>query len=157
MNNKWKSWQCFSSVVMTTTKLQTCCKHAPIRHKVLRGIICPWLTSATKKLMNERDSFLRKARKTGFEVNWSTYRWLRNQVSHRIKIEKHRYQRNEIQDNLANPKSFWRAMKSIFPKTKTKTNLHIANYIENYGESCQCSITTVPTEIWPFESLSGRV
>ena len=33
--------------------------------------MCPWLTSATKKLMNERDSFLRKARKTGSEVDWS--------------------------------------------------------------------------------------
>ena len=52
-------------------------KRAPICHKVLRGIICPWLTSATKKLMNERDSFLRKARKTGSEVDWSTYRRLR--------------------------------------------------------------------------------
>ena len=38
---------------------------APIRHKVLRGIKCPWLTSATKKLMNGRDSFLSKA-----EENW---------------------------------------------------------------------------------------
>ena len=26
-------------------------------------------------------------------------------------------------------------------------NLHIAGYVENYGESCQRSITTVPTEV----------
>ena len=107
VNSAWSKWK--------ELFLSVCNKHAPIRHKVLRGIICPWLTSATKKLMNERDSFLRKARKTGSEVDWSTYRRLRNQVSNRIKIEKRRYQRNEIQDNLANPKSFWRAIKSIFP------------------------------------------
>ena len=107
VNSTWSKWK--------ELFLSVCNKHAPIRHKVLRGILCPWLTSATKKLMNERDSFLRKARKTGSDVDWSTYRRLRNQVSNRIKIEKRRYQRNEIQDNLANPKSFWRAMKSIFP------------------------------------------
>ena len=107
VNSAWSKWK--------ELFLSVCNEHAPIRHKVLREIICPWLTSATEKLMNERDSFLRKARKTGSEVDWSTYRRLRNQVSNRIKIEKRRYQRNEIQNNLANPKSFWRAMKSIFP------------------------------------------
>ena len=112
LNSTWSKWK--------ELFLSVCNKHVPIRHKVLRGIICPWLTSATKKLMNERDSFLRKARKTGSEVDWSTYRRLRNQVSNRIKIEKRRYQRNEIQNNLANPKSFWRAMKSICSQTKTK-------------------------------------
>ena len=59
-------------------------KHAPIRHKMLRGVQCPWLTSARKKLMYERDSFLRKARKTGSEIDTSRYRRLRNQVSNRI-------------------------------------------------------------------------
>ena len=65
VNSTWSKWK--------ELFLSVCNKHAPIRHKVLRGIICPWLTSATKKLMNERDSFLRKARKTGSEVDWSTH------------------------------------------------------------------------------------
>ena len=63
VNSAWSKWK--------ELFLSVCNKHAPIRHKVLRGIICPWLTSATKKLMNERDSFLRKARKTRSEVDWS--------------------------------------------------------------------------------------
>ena len=88
VNSAWLKWK--------ELFLSVCNKHAPIRHKVLRGIICPWLTSATKKLMNERDSFLRKARKTGSEVDWSTYRRLRNQVSNRIKIEERRYQRTKF-------------------------------------------------------------
>ena len=52
--------------------LSVCNKHAPIHHKVFGGFKCPSLTSATKSFMNERDSFLRKARKTGSEVDWST-------------------------------------------------------------------------------------
>ena len=101
--------------------LSVCNKHTPICRKLIGGIRCPWLTYATKKLMNERDSFLRNSRKTGSEVDWSTYRRLHNQVSNRIKIEKRRYQRNKIQDNLDNPKSFWKTMKNIFPNKEGKT------------------------------------
>ena len=108
----------------------------------MRGIICQWLTSATKKLMNERDSFLRKARKTGSEVDWSTYRRLQNKVSNRIKIEKRRYQRNEIQDNLANPKSFWRAMKSIFPNKERKSST-VQSIITDEGETITSKSTIV--------------
>ena len=134
VNSAWSKWK--------ELFLSVCNKHAPIRHKVLRGIICPWLTSATKKLMNERDSFLRKARKTGSEVDWSTYRRLRNQVSNRIKIEKRRYQRNEIQDNLANPKSFWRAMKSIFPNKERKSST-VQCIITDEGETITSKSTSV--------------
>ena len=74
--------------------------------------------------MNERDSVLRKARRSGSEVDWSRYERLRNQVSNRIKIEKRRYQRNEISDNMADPKSFWKIMKNIFPGNKKKSQLH---------------------------------
>ena len=87
-----------------------------------------------QKLMNERDSFLRKARKTGSEVDWSTDRRLRNQVSNRIKIEKRCYQRNEIHNNLANPKSFWRAMKSIFPNKERKSST-VQSIITDEGET----------------------
>ena len=31
------------------------------------------------------------------------------------------------------------------------------NYVQSYGESCQRSITKVPTEVWPFESISARI
>ena len=134
VNSAWSKWK--------KSFLSVCNKRAPIRHKVLRGIICPRLTSATKKLMNERDSFLRKARKTGSEVDWSTYRRLRNQVSNRIKIEKRRYQRNEIQDNLANPKSFWRAMKSIFPNKERKSST-VQSIITDEGETITSKRTIV--------------
>ena len=92
--------------------------------------------------MNERDSFLRKARKTGSEVDWSTYRRLRNQVSNWIKIEKRCYQRNEIQDNLANPKTFWRASKSIFPNKERKSST-VQSIIKDEGETINSKSTIV--------------
>ena len=86
--------------------LSVCNKHAPVRRKIVRGVKCPWLQAATKKLTNERDSVLRKARRFGSELDKSRYKRLRNQVSNRIKIQKRRYQRNEISDIMADPKSF---------------------------------------------------
>ena len=99
VNSAWLKWKVLF--------LSVCNKHAPVRRKIMRGVKCPWLQAATKKLMNERDFVLRKAMRSGSEVDWSMYRRLRNQVSNRIKIEKRRYQRNEISDNMDNPKSFW--------------------------------------------------
>ena len=100
----------FNSARMKWKKLflLVCTKHAPVRRKITRGVKCPWLQAATKKLMNERDFVLRKARRSRSESDWSMYRRLRNQVPNRIKIEKRRYQRNEISDNMDNPKSFWK-------------------------------------------------
>ena len=68
--------------------------------------------------MNQRDSFLRKARRSGAEVDWNAYRRLRNQVSNKITNEKRHYHRNEIQENLNSPKAFWKAIKKVFPSKK---------------------------------------
>ena len=68
--------------------------------------------------MNQRDFFLRKARRSGAEVGGNAYRRLRNQVSNKIRNEKRRYHRNEIQENLNSPKAFWKAIKKVFPSKK---------------------------------------
>ena len=94
---------------------------APIRHKVLRGIKCPWSTSATKRFMNGRDSFLRKGRKTGSVVDWSTYRRLRNQVSKRIKIEKRRYLGKKFRIIWSTRNHFGK-LESIFPNKERYTS-----------------------------------
>ena len=60
----------------------------PARRKTVRGVKCPWLQAATKKLINESDYLLRKARRSGSEVDCSRYKRLQNQVSNRIKSEK---------------------------------------------------------------------
>ena len=51
----------------------------------------------------------------------NAYRRLRNQVSNKIRNEKRRYHRNEIQENLDSPKTFWKAIKKVFPSKKGKS------------------------------------
>ena len=87
----------------------------------MRGVKCPWFTGGTKKLMKQRDFFLRKARRSRAEVYWNAYRRLRNQVSNKIRNEKRRYYRNENSGNLDSPKAFWKAIKKVFPSKKGKS------------------------------------
>ena len=47
------------------------------------------------------------------ELNCSTYRRLQNQVNNRIYYEKRSYHRKEIQNNLGNPKTFWKTVKNV--------------------------------------------
>ena len=68
--------------------------------------------------MNQRDFFLQKARRSVAEVDWTAYRWLQNQVSNKIRNEKRRYNRNEIQENLDRPKALWKTIKNVFPSKK---------------------------------------
>ena len=42
-------------------------------------------------------------------------------MSNKIRNEKRRYNRNEIQENLDRPKAFWKAIKNVFPSKKGKS------------------------------------
>lgn len=95
-------------------------RHAPYKRKIVRGVKCPWLTGETKKLMNQWDFFLRKARRSGAEVDWNAYRRLRNQVSNKIRNEKRRYHdRNEfLRKILIALKPFGKQLRKFFQARK---------------------------------------
>lgn len=61
----------------------------------------------------QRDCFLQKPRRTYKEMDWSTFRRLRN-----VRSEKANYNRNLIQENIDDSKSFWTAVKRILPNDK---------------------------------------
>ena len=48
-------------------------KHTPQTQKKVKGCYCPWLTPGIKRLMNERNMQLRKARRMNKESDWSVY------------------------------------------------------------------------------------
>ena len=95
----------------------------------MRGINHPWLTNKVKKLMNERDCVLKKARHTNKEIFWSEYKTLRNRVNNTIKMEKANFSRRLIRDNIDDSKSFWKAINNILPsKKKTKRPISTITY-----------------------------
>ena len=59
-------------------------KHAPQIKKEVKGRYCPWLTPGIKRLMNDRDIQLRKARRTNKACDWSDYKRRKNACTNAI-------------------------------------------------------------------------
>ena len=104
--------------------------HAPFITKRIKGRPCPWIDDELKRTMNQRDQFLRKARRSNNEEDWKSYKTLRNLCNNMRKKAKATYHKNLINENSRNPKSFWRAVKSIFP-TKASSNRNTSNNDQN--------------------------
>ena len=71
-------------------------KHVPLTKKRVQGRDWPWLTNEIRSTMNVRDYWLMKARKTGRENDWSTYRCLRDAATHIIRYSKANYTRSVL-------------------------------------------------------------
>ena len=112
VNSAWTS--------MKETLLRVINKHAPIIQKRVKGRYCPWLTPELKTLMNNRDKFHRKARKTMSENDWNAYKQAKNHCNNAVKQAKYKYHHNLQNEAYNNPKKFWRAIKNIFPKSRVQ-------------------------------------
>ena len=108
ITNPNTAWNKFKQILVSIID-----KHAPLVEKQVRRRNCPWLTHEIKGNMNDRDYYLRKARRTGREMDWSTYRRLRNQCNRLIRHSKANYMRNTFAENRNNSKSFWKQVKKI--------------------------------------------
>lgn len=116
-------------------------KHGPVIQKRIRGVDnSPFLNNDIRRAMHERDYFLKKARKTGFTEDWSTYRSLRNRVTNTIRRAKESYNRCIIEENSNDNKAFWKTVKkvlpgesmSLSPAIKIRKNVcHDKHYIAN--------------------------
>ena len=103
-------------------------KHAPRLMKKVKGKLAPWLTDDVKKLMNERDKLLRKARKSpDAEFYKAEYRQKRNAVNIAIRRAKASYYNNLVRENsTGDPSKFWKTVKSIYPgKAKSSSNIQV--------------------------------
>ncbi len=81
-------------------------KHAPLVEKKVSSRNCPWFTSDIKSNIRKRDSYLRKSKRTGAELDWSTYRRMRNKVTLMIRKSKANHSRTLFRENIKSPKEF---------------------------------------------------
>ena len=98
-------------------------KHAPLIEKCMSGTDCPWLTSEIKSNIRERDFYLRKAKRTGAELDWSTYRRTRNKVTLMTRRSKANYSQSLFQENIRSPKEFWKKMEEIYPMENSSSDV----------------------------------
>ena len=93
-------------------------KHAPIITKRVKGRHCPWLTTEVKKQINKKDQLLRKARRSNSKEDWQLYKTARNRCNNDIRKTKGNYHKSVLNENMNNPRNFWKAIKAVFPGNK---------------------------------------
>ena len=69
-------WQVWKSLF-----LEVLDRHAPLRHKRVRGISVPWITPKIKQLMRNRDFHKKQAIKHDSQLHWERYKVERNKVN----------------------------------------------------------------------------
>ena len=110
-------------------------KHAHVTVKRVRGKPCQWITSNLKKLMSDRYRLLAKARKSGSDDVWNTYKTLRNSCNNQTRAAKRTYHCNFLHEHADNAKGFWKCIKSIFP-TKRKSTAGNSNKNQTFVNKC---------------------
>ena len=84
--------------------------------------------------MNERGIQLRKARRTNNESDWSDYKRRKNACTNAIRSAKNRYHKELINENVNNPRQFWKNIKEVIPKNGSKITSSVS-FIKDYSAS----------------------
>ena len=84
---------------------------APIKTIQTRTHYDPWLSKATKKKINERNSAQKKAARTNLESDWKEYKKKRNKVNSILKTEKTTWQEKKVSEFGSDSSSIWKNLK----------------------------------------------
>ena len=68
-----------------------------------------------KLKISSRDYYLRCAKRIYSELDWSTYKRMRNNVTNIIRHAKANYIRKLFRESVSNPKDFWNQIKKAYP------------------------------------------
>ena len=117
-------------------------KHAPLRtqtRKECRRSKNPWMTNEILNLIKQKlyNIYL----KNPSDSNWSTYKNLRNNITHKIEYTKQAYYKLKIQQTNGNSKKLWQNINEIVTTKNHKQTpqIHIQNDSNN--------IITDPTQV----------
>ena len=111
-----EAWQLMKAVIMGVYE-----RYAPIIIKRVNGKRAPWLSIELKKLMNKRNSLLRRFRKTKENHDFLLYEQKRNEVNKALRQAKLKYSQSLLEENQNKPESFWRVTKPFYP-AKSSSN-----------------------------------
>ena len=96
--------------------------HAPPTEKMMRGKPAPWFTFDIEVAINDRNHYLKVARRTNNKADWQLYHKSHNYVTYAIHKSKANYCKNLLTQTSLKPKDFWKNIKRFFP-TKQKSDL----------------------------------
>ena len=81
----------------------------------------PWMDEETRDLIKRKNSFLKKAHKTGKKEDWIEARRQRNSVNKQIKSKKSKFIVREARSK--NPKKIWSVIRQLIPSEKRQNKI----------------------------------
>ena len=135
-------------------------KLAPMKIFQSRVKYAPWLSTETKKLIDQRNVAQSKAAFSNDEVDWQVYRRLRNKVTSKLRIEKLNWQKDKMKETSKDSGKQWKNVlkwlnwKSASSPTQLRHNGKILNKpadIANYqNEFFIKKVATIKAGISPI-------
>ena len=132
-NENWDSFIPLNDVneaasIWTKAFLNVADKHAPMKQSRVKGNDVPWMSSALKDIMNQRNCLYRKAIKSKNPVDWTKYKEVKNSVNTQIRKCKSNYYCNVIEESKSQPKSLWKHLNNI---TLRKPNSNVSSLLDD--------------------------
>ena len=78
----------------------------------------PWITREIIEMIKDKDRLIQEAKRTGREEDWEIAKRARNYVSSQVRNLKADFLIEEQENNIDDPKKYWRSISSIIPKGK---------------------------------------
>ena len=142
--------------------------HAPPTEKMMRGKPAPWFTFDIEVAINDRNHYLKVARRTNNKADWQLYRKIRNYITYAVRKSKANYCKNLLTKTSHKPKMFQENIKKFSPTTmmiingkKTFDKQTIANsfcmFFTTIGSKLQNHVIPLQSRIWKsYENKNMR-
>ena len=111
-----KSWQNWKSCLMSVID-----KHAPIRHKRIRGKKCPWISHEVLQKMRVRDFLKSSHAQTKDPAIWLQYKKARNTANSALKAAKRKYFSENLETSAKNQRKTWKLLNELLSKQPSKS------------------------------------
>ena len=101
---------------MQTFLKDVCLKFTPLKTLWVRGSQPGWMSDQIRSMMKERDKMKCKACKSKLDVDWTSYKQLRNSVTRQIELAKRDYFNNLLTTQAQDASKLWSSIRKLIPK-----------------------------------------
>ena len=139
----------------------------PLRTFRVKEVREPWITAELLEEIKDKDNYLRLAKLSGLEDDWTLAKRERNRVGKLVKNAKAEFVKEQQREFKSDPKKFWKAISTIVPSKKQvqgKISLtredngdqseieegEVADYVNGFFSSIGPKLASKMKEPWRF-------
>ena len=94
----------------------------------------PWITNEAIEAIKDKDRLLRKAKKSGRQLDWDIAKRARNMVGRELELLRANFLKDQQHLHKADPKKFWNTISSVIPNKSNNSHGKIWLKDDNSGD-----------------------